>query len=658
MRPNTLSKSRFKVALECRRKLTYLSDSDSTYANDRTNNEFLEALALGGHQIGTLAKLMHPQGIEIADLKLDEQIAHTERELQKDSVILFEPTFQAGNLVVRVDVLIKRGTQVDLLEVKSKCFNPLNPEHSFRGSRGAFRAEWLPYLQDVAFQTHVLQLCKPSWRITPHLMLVDPTALCDIDALGTRIRAEADGRSTRVHVDPTLQVASLPQPLIVPRDVTVEVQDILAGNVELPDGNTLPFLYFVSETSEQLAAGIDAAPTPGSQCKRCEFYCDPEQRSAEVRSGWAECMEQRLGRPIAVSRTDTIFGLSNDRSTAKRLAAGQLLLADQTDDDVEQEDKPGVILPAHRRRLQVEEVRDGEDDVFLREETLREAFASWQWPLHFIDFETSRPLLPFHAGRRPNQQLLFQYSHHVLQQDGHLEHRSQSLVTDPGVLPNAQVVRALASALGGDNGTVIHWWTHERSVLEDIQEQIATSAEPDRQQLVAFINSLLRPATGPGARLVDMGLPLVSKKAFFPGTNGRSSIKKVLPAVLHKSAYLQARYGQPVYGTAQMPSLNFPAGWQWIQREGNGITDPYKLLGQFLLDLETDAIAAEAESEEDRSDGFIANGGAAMIAYADLQRRDLPAHDRTGQMAQLLRYCELDSLAMVMVYEALHDWVS
>ena len=67
---------------------------------------------------------------------------------------------------------------------------------------------------------------------------------------------------------------------------------------------------------------------------------------------------------------------------------------------------------------------------------------------------------------------------------------------------------------------------------------------------------------------------------------------------------------------------------------------------------------AAREEEEDEASAFVANGGAAMVAYGELQRRDLPAVERQRLERQLLRYCELDTLAMVMVYEALREWVA
>jgi len=46
-----------------------------------------------------------------------------------------------------------------------------------------------------------------------------------------------------------------------------------------------------------------------------------------------------------------------------------------------------------------------------------------------------------------------------------------------------------------------------------------------------------------------------------------------------------------------------------------------------------------------------------MVAYGELQSSDLGDAARREREAQLKRYCELDTLAMVMVYEALADWI-
>ena len=653
---STLSKSRFKLAVECPTKVFY--SLDKRYVNSKDDDEFLQALADGGFQVGELAKAMYlaedPAAIEVAARDQDEQVRQTTELLARPDVTIFEGTIRHGNLLARVDVLRKRGNVVELIEVKSKSFDPNREDHSFRGKRGDIRSTWLAYLQDVAFQTCVLRQAYPDFEVRPYLLLVDPTVACSVDGLGTAIRVTRDeDNRAKVSVDPTLDVRAIRPPVLKLHDVEEDVAGILAGVVRTPVG-THGFSEFAEWISERLLAGQRVAPEVGKQCKKCEFYCDPDERTAERRSGWAECMEARFPGKGGVPRSETVFGLYNHRKADELLAQGKLLLTDLDDGDVGEEESADEIVLPHRHRMQIREARAEDAATLLRTATLREAFIGWGFPLHFIDFETSRPTLPFTAGRRPNQQLLFQFSHHVLDAAGRLEHRTQSLVTTPGVVPNAAVVRALKAALEGDQGTVLHWWDHERNVLNDVRKALEAGDEPDRAVLIEFIAELVGGANDRPPRLVDMGRPLVARTAFIAGTDGRSSIKKVLQAVMQQSDYLRERYGRPVYGTAVMPSLNF-RDWTWWQEHDGVVRDPYTLLKPLLSDPDLDRAARE--EEEDDASAFVANGGAAMVAYGELQQRDLPADERRRLEGQLLRYCELDTLAMVMVYEALREWV-
>ena len=59
-----LTKSRFKLAMECPTKLFYTSKDDE-YKNNKGDNEFLASLAEGGFQVGKMATLLFPDGKEI-----------------------------------------------------------------------------------------------------------------------------------------------------------------------------------------------------------------------------------------------------------------------------------------------------------------------------------------------------------------------------------------------------------------------------------------------------------------------------------------------------------------------------------------------------------------------------------------------------------------
>jgi hypothetical protein len=80
--------------------------------------------------------------------------------------------------------------------------------------------------------------------------------------------------------------------------------------------------------------------------------------------------------------------------------------------------------------------------------------------------------------------------------------------------------------------------------------------------------------------------------------------------------------------------------------DGETVIDPYKLLPKVFDDVDKDAWD-DLWTDED-----IRGGGAAMAAFLRLQHNKLPQDYRDKIAKGLLRYCELDTLAMVMIVEA------
>jgi len=56
--------------------------------------------------------------------------------------------------------------------------------------------------------------------------------------------------------------------------------------------------------------------------------------------------------------------------------------------------------------------------------------------------------------------------------------------------------------------------------------------------------------------------------------------------------------------------------------------------------------------------GDIREGGAAMTAYAKMQFASITETEKTSIIKGLLKYCELDTLAMVMVWEYWNNMVA
>ena len=81
------------------------------------------------------------------------------------------------------------------------------------------------------------------------------------------------------------------------------------------------------------------------------------------------------------------------------------------------------------------------------------------------------------------------------------------------------------------------------------------------------------------------------------------------------------------------------------------LTDPYKLLPKLFRDVSDknfEIISGETE---------LANGGAAMTAYARMQFSEMSEYEIKELRAALLKYCELDTLAMVMIYEGWREMI-
>jgi hypothetical protein len=281
--------------------------------------------------------------------------------------------------------------------------------------------------------------------------------------------------------------------------------------------------------------------------------------------------------------------------------------------------------------------------------------ASWKFPLHFIDFETCRSAIPLHRGGRPQDLVAFQFSHHVMHADGKIEHAGEFLCTQRGTRPNAGFIATLREQLGGDDGAVLHYAPHEVSTLRSIAGQIRSrQAEiPEAGTLLAFIDTIA-PAgdRDPNRQVIDL-CRLVKRFYYAPSMGGSNSIKEVLPAILRESEFLRRKYSQPVYGAkGGIPSRNF-TDMAWVDQKEGHVRDPYMLLPPIGGDAPQAADGGRGGGKYLKT---LRNGGAAMQAYADLVLTDWADARRQAVQQALLRYCELDTLAMVFIVEAWREW--
>ena len=645
-----LTKSKFTTALTCPTKLYY--SSNKQYANQSIEDTFLAALAEGGFQVGELAKHYFPGGKTIETLDVAQALSETQRLLELENVTIFEAAIQFENCLVRVDVLEKVGNSIKIHEVKAKSFNSLEG-NSFTKKNGLPNSEWKKYLYDVAFQKWVcMQALRPN-IITAHLMLADKSKKTATAGLNQKFRIqEINGRKS-VKLEGLLSENDLNPKILT----SVNVDDICANIFSATDHGLdveETFDEMISRFSRALEANELIETYVGVKCGQCEFICKEADTLLAKKDGRAECFKRTLNVPASTFNDPTVFDLWNYRGKHKFLHDGIIRLSDLDEEDIGVTEGADGLSNSERQWLQIQKAKERDDTVYIDRAGLSAEMSSWVYPLHFIDFETTMVAIPFGANRSPYEGIAFQFSHHTVDVHGTVKHAGEFLSVEPGVFPNYDFVRKLKIELTDDDGTIFRYSNHENTYLNIILRQLLEDNEPpsDRDELIAFIKSITKSPKKSdevwiGERcMVDL-LEVIKSYYFDPRTNGSNSIKYVLPAILSRSSFLQKKYSSYMYGAqGGIPSKNF-SNWKWITFDDNNqVVDPYLLLPKLFEENEEEQVILLTQDNE------LKNGGAALMAYARMQFEAMSDYERDELTSALLKYCELDTLAMVMIYEA------
>lgn len=108
-------------------------------------------------------------------------------------------------------------------------------------------------------------------------------------------------------------------------------------------------------------------------------------------------------------------------------------------------------------------------------------------------------------------------------------------------------------------------------------------------------------------------------------------------------------WNPPNYGVPDgILSLNFK-DWKWIKIKDGKVADPYKILPKMFQEISDKNMGVLSDDDE------LRDGGAALTAYARMQFEEMSDHQREEIRKALLKYCELDTMAMVMIYEGWKD---
>ncbi|WP_336517023.1 DUF2779 domain-containing protein [Pollutibacter soli] len=664
------TKSKFRLALDCPTGL-YYGTNKNLYADKNVEDSFLQALAEGGYQVGELAKYLFcddpvKENITVDTLDYDESLAITaEKRNQPGRKVIAEAAFRFEQFFVRCDLIVEESDRIDLYEVKAKSWDEtveFLTEVKKGPERGTYRMNkaWKNYLYDVAFQKWVIEKANPGKIVRAHLILADKTSTATIDGLNQlfRIGKDANGR-TRISVRPEVTAADLGQ--IPLRIINVDdVYEFILNHpvdIELPEEYAFEsLLYFLNEklqANEIIWSGV------GKKCRDCQFVnADyPDGLSSGFHECWVHAKrfsDEDFRRPLVLNLW---AGKAGARSIVNDLITnGKVFLTDVETTDFASRtwvDDGGDRLDATKRRsVQIIKSRNKDYSPHLEMDGLRRLFDELQPPYHFIDFETTMVALPFHKKRRPYEAIAFQYSYHLMDETGNIRHQSQYLSFDRGAFPNYDFLRSLRRDLEGKPGTIFRYHDHENNYLNHLHKQLwveSITDVPDRNELLKFIETISTSTNTNGNKwqainpMQDL-YKMVIEHFYSLHAGGSNSIKYILPAVIRSSDDIREKYSRPVYGGNGIPSLNFSNPHVWIREDKD--FNPYNTLASLPgipenlnLDL------------NDSTDIEVKDGGAAMMAFAKLQFSEMPEAERILYRDALLRYCELDTMAMVMIWE-------
>lgn len=161
------------------------------------------------------------------------------------------------------------------------------------------------------------------------------------------------------------------------------------------------------------------------------------------------------------------------------------------------------------------------DDEIILEDKIREELDALEYPLYFLDYETLPSAVPKYDGTWPHQQVVFQYSLHIIEREGGPVIHKEYLHTSSDA-PMTAIAHHLREDIG-DPGSVIVWY----KPFEVPRTKELADAVPEHQEFLF--------------RLADRIYDLmdICAKGYYHHKDfrGSISIKSVLPVMCPELSY-------------------------------------------------------------------------------------------------------------------------
>ena len=653
------TKSAFNQAVECpMRAYYYRNGKDYAY-----HYEGPDGIAEIGDQFGALAciyedvpdeNIIRRGGANPVEAQA-KSIDDTLELLRKENVDIGEAAFSTDKYLVYVDILHKRGDELTIIEVKSKCISASKPLYRF-DKKGKCSSDYLDKILDVTFQKYVIQQFIKTHsefanlKVHAKLMMVNSEAVCDVDSLSTLLRIKfLEGGHREIECAPDIR-EKLQGKNRIDRIMDVDeisdkiIADEIPNIAEMFNGCFVDYVEKVADMYINNRKDFSVCQI-GTDCFKCPFR---KETGDDKSDGRVECFQNVCGVDIAGKAVITdvkgaSVGLPATLKKGAWLEQKKFFLTDIDENEYvsaenatpEAFQKRTELSTDDLRYLHVHSVKTGSNDATFLKEAAKAEMSKWTYPIHFIDFETYQGAVPLFRGNRPNEEIAYQFSHHIAYEDGTFKHAGECISLDAGKFPNFEFVRKLKSQLDDDEGTIFRYDIHENNILNAIRIQLIDSNETDKEELIRFIECITHPTGSckvpfePGVRDMKDLKEIAQKYFYHPSMGSSNSIKQVMPAILQSDSYFRENYGDNMDPYHNLPSLE-----------------------AFAAKVNKDEFPADFDdSDVWNAEKQINCGGISKLDYVLLQAgRFNKLHTEAIRKASL-RYCELDTLSMVRIWE-------
>ena len=622
-----LSKSDFQLASSCAKKLVYKKKG---YASSNDTDEYMAMLAQGGYVVGKMATLLFPDGIEI-DEKTTESLALTKKYIDDyDSITLFEPAFEFNQRLARIDIFVKNGNKIELIEVKSASIDSLNPQKNNQKLK--------KYIQDISYQYTILKDVFPECEITCLLLMPDKAMRTMIDGFAGWFRLKEPDISLELEYEAPAEILTQEKSKFQKPEVEFLYENHPKRQDYIDRIRNEGILNYLDVTDKAKALeteirakansfinilnnGLEATSNDfqiSKSCKSCEYYV-----SGDANCGFFECWK-------GTDKFPSIFDMYYGGTIGSNNYLNELIQASSYDFEDIQADRlsknDGSIGSRNERQL-IQLINTLNKTEWFSE-TMKEELESWKYPLHFIDFETYTGAIPFNKGMRPFELLAFQWSCHTIEKPGAVPIHNEFILTDND-FPNFSFAESLMNLIGL-NGTPLMWATHENSVLRTIYYQMNQFGYQNSVLKKWLEKTIKDKDLGTEGRFIDMNAFTLAHY-FHPEMKGRTSIKKVLPAIWNNNPFLH--------------KIGYLSKYSMLDME-NQVIDPYdtlfNLANEKMHELDDEI---EIQSED------VKGGTAAMRAYQRIRFDPSISNEHREELKhRLLEYCKLDTMAMIIIW--------